>query len=59
MQQPLLPVTVKDGRVVPVSDAQANYFAYGYVACTVVLFIGGFATLIYFAVNPSVMKGDE
>lgn len=59
MQQPLLPVTVKDGRVSITSDNRCNHYICAYIIIMLILITGVLATLIYFSTQPTVFKGNE
>jgi len=59
MQQPLLPVTVKDGNVSIPSDNTCNRCVCAYILIMLSLVIILIATLIYFSTQQSVFNGNE
>lgn len=59
MQQPLLPVTVKDGDVVSVPENRCNHRVCAYIVTMSVAIIIILAVLIYFSTQPTVLNGNE
>ena len=58
MQQPLLPVTVKDGNVTPTPN-RCNHCICAYIVIMLIVITIVLATLIYFSTQPTVFKGAE
>jgi hypothetical protein len=59
MQQPLLPLTVKDGAVVPTQSNKCNRYVSAYIVIMAMLIIIVIAILIYFSTQPTVLNGNE
>ena len=59
MQQPLLPVTVKNGDASITPDNTCNRCVCAYIMIMGTVITTILVILIYFTANPKVFKGDE
>jgi hypothetical protein len=59
VQQPLLPITLKDGNVSITPENKCNRCICAYILIILIVITGVVATLIYFSTQQTVFKGNE